>query len=106
VDFSSKPRSGDSGDTLADEKRMIKIPGNLGGVLVDFGHSRMQAGYKLRGAESCPPVRVLLQYRAYPSLPITSARNPALRPLRGLAHGLPYPAHFGADSHDVTCRRK
>jgi len=27
------------------------------------------------------------------------ARNSALRPLRGLAHGLRYPAHFGADSH-------
>jgi len=24
--------------------------------------------------------------------------NSALRPLRGLAHGLQYPAHFGADS--------
>jgi len=69
---------------------------------VDSGHNRMQAAYELRGATFCASVRVLLHYRAYTSLPLTSARNPALRPLRGLAHGLPYPAHFGADSHDVT----
>ena len=71
-----------------------------------FGHNRMQAGYKLRGVTFCASARVLLNYSAYPSLPHTSALNPALRPLRGLAHGLPYPAHFGADSHDVTCRKK
>jgi len=69
---------------------------------VDSGHNRMQAGYKLREATFCASVRVLLQYSAFPSLPLTPARNPALRPLRDLAHGLPYPAHFGADSHDVT----
>jgi len=69
---------------------------------VDSEHSRMQTGFKLDVAESCASVRVLCQYSAYPSLPISSARNPALRPLRGLAHGLPYPAHVGADSHDVT----
>ena len=63
-------------------------------------------GYKLRGAKFCASVRAFLQSNAYPSLPLTSALNPALRPLRGLAHGLPYPAHFGADSHNVTCRQK
>jgi len=39
VNFSSKPRSG---DTLADEKRVINDSWKFGGVLVDFGHSRMQ----------------------------------------------------------------
>ena len=73
---------------------------------MDSGHNRMQAAYKLRGARFCASVRVLLHYSAYPSLPLTSTPNPALRPLRGLAHGLGHPAHFGADSHDVTCRRK
>ena len=73
---------------------------------MDSGHNRMQAAHKLRGATFCASVRVLLHYSAYPSLPLTSARNPALRPLRGLAHGLPYPAHFGADSHDVKWHKK
>jgi len=53
-------------------------------------------------ARCCASLRFLFKYRAYPSLPHTSGLNPALRPLRGLAHGLPYPAHFGADSYDVT----
>ena len=61
--------------------------------------------YTLGGARFCASVRVLLHYSACPSLPLTSALNPALRPLRGLAHGLPYPAHVGADSHNVTCRK-
>jgi len=66
--------------------------------------------YKLNGfsqlARCCASLRVLLHYSAYPSLPHTSALNPALRPLRGLAHGLPYPAHVGADSHDVTWHKQ
>ena len=99
MDFSSKPRSG---DTLADEKRVINDSWKFGAFWWILG----TAGCQLRVAESCASVRVLFRYRAYPSLPITYARNPALRPLRGLAHGLPYPAHFGADSHNATCRQK
>ena len=62
--------------------------------------------YKLRGAKFCASVRAFLQYNAYPLVASYVCTKPALRPLRGLAHGLPYPAHFGANSHDVTWHKK